>query len=300
MKKWNLVIDVARCHNCGNCVLANKDEHVDNDYPGYSAPQQAQGEAWIRIECVNRGKPPMVDAAYFPTLCNHCDNAPCVEAGMGAIRKRKDGIVIIDPIEAKGRKDLLKSCPYGAMYWNDVLEVPQIWTFDAHLLDQGWKEPRCTQVCPTGALQAVKISDTEMQSRLVSEGLEVLKAELNTLPRIYYRNLYRYTHCFIGGSVVGVASETSECLAGAKVTLSQNGMHLQQVLTDSFGDFKFDNLLPNSGSYELDINHDGYVQVTFDTELLNSVYLGVIELVPNGNVMNKAIVVVPTLEPCHA
>ncbi|MFO1466404.1 MAG: hypothetical protein U1F35_08200 [Steroidobacteraceae bacterium] len=31
VKKWNLVIDVAACHNCRNCFIAAKDEHVGND-----------------------------------------------------------------------------------------------------------------------------------------------------------------------------------------------------------------------------------------------------------------------------
>ena len=37
MKKWNLIIDVALCEGCHNCSLAAKDEHVGNDFPGYSA-----------------------------------------------------------------------------------------------------------------------------------------------------------------------------------------------------------------------------------------------------------------------
>ena len=37
MDKWNLIINVGRCENCYNCVIAEKDEHVGNDYPGYAA-----------------------------------------------------------------------------------------------------------------------------------------------------------------------------------------------------------------------------------------------------------------------
>ena len=48
-------------------------------------------------------------------MCNHCDDAPCVRAGGGAIRKRDDGIVVIDPVAARGRRDLIDSCPYGAI-----------------------------------------------------------------------------------------------------------------------------------------------------------------------------------------
>ena len=84
MKKWNLIVDVALCENCHNCTLAAKDEHVGNDFPGYAAPQPKRGHDWIRIERKVRGTAPMVDAAYLPTMCNHCDDAPCVKAGGGA------------------------------------------------------------------------------------------------------------------------------------------------------------------------------------------------------------------------
>ena len=44
MQKWNLIVDVALCHNCNNCALAVRDEYVGNAFPGYSRPQGAQDE----------------------------------------------------------------------------------------------------------------------------------------------------------------------------------------------------------------------------------------------------------------
>ena len=201
MKKWNLVVDVAECHNCNNCFIACKDEHVGNDIPGYAAPQPLHGHRWINILTRERGRAPLVDAAHLPTMCNHCDDAPCVAAGRGAVRKRADGIVLIDPKAAVGRRDLVAACPYGAIWWNEELNLPQAWTFDAHLLDRGWSAPRCVQSCPTGALRAVKATDAEMAALAGAERLEPLQPELGTHPRVYYRNLYRYTKLFVGGSV---------------------------------------------------------------------------------------------------
>ena len=83
MKKWNLIIDVAACTNCNLCTLAAMDEYVGNDWPGYSAPMPKHGHKWINILQKERGQVPMIDIAFVPTMCNHCDNAPCVEKGGG-------------------------------------------------------------------------------------------------------------------------------------------------------------------------------------------------------------------------
>lgn len=249
MKKWNLIVDVAECHNCNNCFIGCKDEYVGNDFPGYAAAQPLHGGKWINILSKERGVAPMVDIAHLPTMCNHCDNAPCVRDGRGAVIKRDDGIVIIDPRFAVGRRDLLSLCPYGAIWWNDALDLPQAWPFDAHLLDAGWHQPRCVQSCATGALRAVKLSDEEMQALVSSEGLEPLAPEYGTKPRVYYKNLYRYSKLFIGGSVVVEQSGVLDCAAEMQVALLKNGEVCATTKTDAFGEFKFDALDPNSGAF---------------------------------------------------
>ncbi|MBI1988397.1 MAG: oxidoreductase [Betaproteobacteria bacterium] len=279
MKKWNLIIDVARCNNCNNCFLANKDEHVDNDFPGYAAPQPRHGHRWIDILRRERGRAPMVDVAYLPTLCNHCDDAPCVNASRdGAVYKRPDGIVIIDPQKAAGKKEIVGSCPYGAIWWNEERQVAQTWIFDAHLLDQGWQEPRCAQVCPTAAIRSLKAEDSEMQGVAESEALEVLHPELGTKPRVYYKNLYRYTKCFIGGSVAVDHNGVIDCLEGADVTLSMAGAQLAQQRTDNYGDFKFDRLNKDSGTYAIEIFHPAHGRQVVAARSGESQYLGTIYL----------------------
>lgn len=279
MKKWNLIIDVALCEGCHNCALAAKDEHVGNDFPGYSAPHSTLGEGVIKIHRKVRGSGGMIDAAYLPSMCNHCDDAACVKAGNGAVRKRDDGIVIIDPVKAKGRRDLVDSCPYGAIVWNEEQQLPQTWIFDAHLLDQGWTSPRCVQVCPTRAIEAVKVSDEEMGQRAARERLEVLKPELKTRPRVYYGNLHRYQKCFIGGAVCAVVEGRMECVDDARVSLRQGGNAIEQRSTDAFGEFRFDGLARNSGEYEIHVEHPAHGRATARAAVAEaSVNLGDIEL----------------------
>jgi Fe-S-cluster-containing dehydrogenase component len=156
MKKWNMIIDVAECTNCQLCTLATMDEYVGNDWPGYTKPMPKHGHKWINILQKERGQIPMIDIAYVPTMCNHCDDAPCIAKSDGAITKRDDGIVLIDQERAKGRKDLVDACPYGHIWWNEEQQVPQHWPFDAHLIDQGWQQTRGHQSCPTSSTSSRK------------------------------------------------------------------------------------------------------------------------------------------------
>lgn len=256
MEKWNLIVDVAECVNCSNCVLSAKDEFVGNDFPGYTAAHPKEGPAVISIERKVRGEGHLVETAFLPRLCNHCDEGPCLKAGAdGAVRKREDGIVIFDPIKAKGRRDLVDTCPYGAIVWNEERQLPQTWFFDAHLLDQGWAAPRCVSACPTQALEAVRISDAGMAERAQREGLRVLQPERGTKPRVHYRNLQRHDHCFVGGSVTAAIDGRTECVAGAEVELMRGQQVIARTKTDAFGDFRFDGLEPDSGSCVVRVKH---------------------------------------------
>ena len=277
MKKWNMIIDVAECTNCNLCTLATMDEYVGNEWPGYSAPMPRHGHKWIDILQKERGQVPMIDIAYVPTMCNHCDDAPCLKAGNGAVGKRDDGIVIIDPAKAKGRKDLVDACPYGHIWWNEEHQVPQIWTFDAHLIDQGWEQTRGHQACPTGAMRAIKLDDTEMNKVAREDGLEVMKPELGTKPRVYYRNLWRYTTCFIGGTVSAEANGAVDCVEGASVRLMKDGRCVAETKTDNYGDFKFDRLAEGSGRYAVEVASGGRSKQV-DVELGVSTNIGEIRL----------------------
>ena len=277
MNTWHLIIDVEKCEDCNNCFLACKDEHVDNDWTGYSVSQPRHGHRWMNIMRKERGQYPLIDVAYLPVPCMHCDDAPCIKAGGdGAVYKRNDGIVIIEPEKAKGRRDILKACPYGAIWWNEEKEIPQKCTFCAHLLDEGWDKPRCVQACPTGAMRVIHGNDSEFKQMIASEGLECLHPDFQTSPRAYYKNLHRYTRCFLGGSIAVKRDSIVDCAQGARVTLYRNSEKIGETMTDSFGDFKFDNLEENSGKYIIEILPEGYEKKVLEAEIKKSLNVGTI------------------------
>jgi len=279
MKKWNLIIDVAKCFGCQACAIACHDEYRGNEFPGYAAEMPNHGSRWIDIRQREKGQFPMVEVAYLPVTCNHCDDAPCIKAAKdGAITKRADGIVIFDPVKAKGQRHLVDACPYGAIHWNDEKQLPQAWPFDAHLLDGGWARTRGAQVCPTQAMRSVHVEDDEMQRMVREEGLEVLHPEYHTKPRVYYKNLDRYFKAFVGGSVAGAVGGVTECIEGARVSLHRGGQKVAEARSDPYGDFKFQGLDEKSGRYRIEILDERFERKSLEFDLGESSYLGTIEL----------------------
>ncbi len=254
MKQRYIVIDVRWCHDCNNCFMSCKDEHVMNDWEGYTAAQPRHGHRWINIMRRERGTYPRADVKYLPMPCQHCENAPCMAAGKDAVTRREDGIVMIDMVKAKGNKELVNSCPYGAIYYNDEYDVPQKCTMCAHLLDDpDWKpaKPRCAHSCPTHALSYYYEEPEAMAKIIEEEGLEVYRPELGTNPHVFYKNLYMYTKNFVTGQI----RVNGDCYENAEVAVSKDGAQIASMQTNFFGEFKFDGL--EDGSYVLSVDADG-------------------------------------------
>lgn len=275
MAKYGLLIDITKCNGCYNCFLACRDEHCGNDYPPYAAPQPYSGHFWMRMLERERGSFPKVKVAYTAVPCMHCEKATCVEqAPDGAVYRRPDGIVIIDPVKAKGHKEILSSCPYRVIYWNEELQLPQKCTLCSHLLDQGWKEPRCVEACPTGALLFGDMEDpqSELSKTLKEKPIEVLHPEYGLNPRVMYIGLPKR---FIAGAVV-LQDRPNECPEGVNVTLKGSKGTLS-IKTDNYGDFEFEDLEENA-EYSLKIEQPGYqpYEITIKTHI--DIYLGDITL----------------------
>ena len=266
-----MVIDINRCNGCYNCQVACKDEHVGNDWSPIAKPQPDTGQFWMKVTDIVKGQVPKVRVRYMHDICQHCDEAPCIPAcKTGAIYKREDGIVIIDPTKCNSSKLCIDACPYDVIYFNSDLNIAQKCTFCAHLLDDGWKEPRCVDSCPTEALKFGEEADLKEWI----DKAEVYKPEAKAKPRVYYLGL-PFTS-FVAGAVYD--PEADECLEGATVTLKKGGKSLKAT-TDNFGDFWFEELDRDGKTVSLTIEKDGYLPRTLaDIDIAKDINVGDLEL----------------------
>lgn len=102
MTKYAMVIDLNKCVGCSACQIACKVENT-----------VGTGHFYSSHEIVENGTFPKVIYKYIPTMCNHCDNAPCVAAcPVGALAKQ-DGLSILDASQCIGCGACAAACPYG-------------------------------------------------------------------------------------------------------------------------------------------------------------------------------------------
>ncbi len=277
MARLSLLIDVTKCSGCHNCFLACRDEYYDNDYSPYSAPQPLEGQFWMQVKEIERGSYPKPKVDYLPLPCLHCEKAPCMEAATDeAVYRREDGIVVIDPKKAKGQKQIVNACPYRVIYWNAGLEIPQKCTLCAHRLDDGAKEPRCVEACPTGALVFGDLDDPNSEIAKQSAALEteVFHPEYNASPMVRYVGIPKR---FVVGELVW-RDAPGECAEGVRVALQGEGVKLE-TRSDSYGDFEFDGLEKNK-DYRVSIDSEGYVSMVIEVFTQTDVDLGEIVLEP--------------------
>lgn len=256
------VINLEKCNGCYACQLACKDETVGNQWLPYSEPQPKTGHFWLKMTEKVHGQVPKVRVEYRPEMCRHCEEAPCMEAAPEAVYCRPDGLVIVDPEKARGQRQLVDACPYGAIWWNDELEVPQKCTGCAHLVDEG-KLPHCVDACPTDALL---FGEEEELAAMVAQDQGAFAID-GTKPRVHYVNPFGL---FISGEVWD--PEADLIIEGATVTLEGPEGAAQTAATDGFGDFWFRHL--GEGTYRMSIEADGFQGIQKTIELTESVNIG--------------------------
>jgi Fe-S-cluster-containing dehydrogenase component len=271
--RYGMVIDVDTCVGCYNCFLTCRDEYAGNDYPGYSAAQPMSGMDWMKVNEIERGQYPHVKVDHVPVTCAHCDSAACVTLDQtGAIYRRPDGIVLIDPEKARGNKGLVNLCPYRQIEWNEELQLAQKCTMCAHLLDKGDPEPRCVESCPSGALVFGDLDDPSSKvAALVASGTEIMHPEYAMGEKVTYRGLPKK---FVAGTVV--YGDVDEVATAVDVVLAGEGGTVT-MKTNGFGDFEFEGLA-DAATYTVTVEVPGYAPATLTASTRKDIYLGEIVL----------------------
>jgi len=106
---YGMIIDQQLCVGCAACTIACK---AENNTP--------VGFNWCDKITSTQGTFPDVRFEYISTMCNHCDNAPCVTAcpTRAMYKDPETGLTLHDPDKCIGCKACIINCPYGVIKYN--------------------------------------------------------------------------------------------------------------------------------------------------------------------------------------
>lgn len=204
-RRWVMVIDLAACNGCGDCVTACSASHF--------LPADRE---WLRLFKMRDS--PTAAPYWLPRPCFHCDDPPCTRVcPVGATFKREDGIVLIDNERCIGCRFCMAACPFSArtFNWAPPEEPPSAaargyspeWgyprrvgtvekcDFCPDMLRDG-RLPQCAAKCEMGAIwlgdeNEDAVTNSSGRTVRLSEwlrergGYRYLE-ELGTKPRVYY------------------------------------------------------------------------------------------------------------------
>jgi Fe-S-cluster-containing dehydrogenase component len=140
MERW-IVFYEKKCIGCHSCEVACQ---LQNDAP-----------PGVRLRWVNThetGRFPQAFQRLISSACFHCNDASCVSAcPVGALSRRKDGVVEHRIEKCIGCKYCIQACPFHVPKFSPSQQVMRKCSFCTQRIDEGL-EPACVAKCPTGSL----------------------------------------------------------------------------------------------------------------------------------------------------
>lgn len=179
-RRMAMAIDLDKCIGCHACTVACK---AENNIP------LGAFRDWVEEHLI--GTYPHAMPYFLPKLCNQCDDPGCLRAcPTGAIFRRGDGIVDLNPEICIGCRACNVACPYGMTFMNTDRGTADKCNFCSHRVDQGL-DPACVDVCPSQCRIFGDLEDPEspVSVYLRERRTQVLRRDLGLGPNIHYVSL---------------------------------------------------------------------------------------------------------------
>lgn len=152
--------DASGCSGCKTCQIACKDK---NNLPlgvRFRRVYEVSGGDWKRNGNAWQSN---IVSWNVSLACNHCQEPICLKSCPNkAISKNESGLVILDQNRCMGCRYCEWTCPYGALQFNEALNVMSKCDFCSDYLEKGEK-PACVSACPMRVLDYGELDELRLK-----------------------------------------------------------------------------------------------------------------------------------------
>lgn len=197
MTRYAMVIDLNTCVGCNACMAACA---MENQTPVW----KNKWRTYVHDKEIGTGED--IHRRFFPRLCNHCSNPPCMSVcPTGATYQLDNGIVEVNEDLCMGCRACAMACPYDARYdvtYDDVKKGREFFGEDAYKRGRPsvdkcnfcadrvavGQKPACVETCVGSARLFGDLDNPDDPvSRMVASGTaRPLLPHLGTEPNVYY------------------------------------------------------------------------------------------------------------------
>ncbi len=178
---YAMALEYQNCINCKACEVGCKQEN------GVQLGADKQ-RIWIGQNESFIFENPNIN--FYPSQCNHCIDAPCVNVcPTNASYFTDEGLVLTDKQKCILCKGCMEACPYDARFVDDKYVAVDKCTFcfDTRI-SKGKTTTACEVTCPTKVRLFGDLDDenSELVQLLKKKKFFVLKQTEKTVPKLFY------------------------------------------------------------------------------------------------------------------
>jgi len=176
-RSYGFLTDTTLCIGCKACEVACKEwnnlpaDDIGLTGDSYDNTGELSANTWRHVRFIEQGVRSDMQTPFksgwlmMSDVCNHCHNAPCIEAcPTGALFRTEFDTVVVQHDICNGCGYCVPACPFGVVDVSTLDGKAHKCTLCYDRL-KGGLEPACSKACPTNSIQFGDVAELQTRAR---------------------------------------------------------------------------------------------------------------------------------------